>query len=218
MLAAAVKISSSFSSSPTTSDHHLLPVLAPTRGPYVFEPSPAKRNTTLDCTHYEIYGPESDAPRKLVLVNQASSRRLVLEHADDLARGKAVPLALASHPGMAIVKRYQDVFPARGGGSKVFLGVGPTCVLAGDDGVAASGTHEPLIVELKQGKFIVSITDGSVLDVGRNYRQSDLILVSDPAKEKSRKPASSPTEFKVNADGTISTMRSKGVMVLGVGK
>ena len=174
----------------------------------------AYQYTMNDLCHFEIVGPESDAPRMLVLVKKSNAaRKLVFEHADDLRQGKTVPLTLASHPGMGIVERYpNDTFPVWGSKSKIsFLGVGLT---AAGDNMIGDVANNPLLVKLQQGKFIVSVSDGSVLDAGRQREKLGLFLVADANKRK-RCRTRGLREFKINAGGTISPLHMQHV-VLGV--
>eukprot|EP00947_MAST-08B_sp_MAST-8B-sp1_P001701 g1701.t1 len=152
-------------------------------------------STLMDVAHYEIKGPDSDAPPKLLLVPKASPKKLVLEHAEALARGETVPLSLSSHPSKGIILRYRDHFPVRGKTSKRrvrFLGVG--------------SQSAPLKVKYEQNKFIVHVSDGFVLGKKLGMFTAGAGMVLDSEREG--------REFIVNGDGTISPANDPN-LVLG---
>jgi len=127
---------------------------------------------------------------KLVLVKPESSRRCVIENYSALQRGERfVQLTLASHPGQAIVARYDSPRQFREW-SYLELGVGP----------------KSMAMEVRlEDQFIFREHDGRVFDVAFwKYEEGNHLSIVGGKKEKKTRLKGGGRSFKINNDGTIS--------------
>ena len=148
-------------------------------------------------------GATEDGPM-LSLVRRGAPDALVFERAHQLSGPEGALLTLASHPGMAVVPRYE--YPrAVAEWRYIELGIGPAHMAA----------HMQL-----QGEFLVRLHDERVMDIANwNYEEGNTlnILRSSSVHPGHTRYGGGGRSFIVNADGTISPMKAQH-LVLGAAK
>lgn len=138
---------------------------------------------------------------KLCLVRKGSSDALVFEHAHRLSGPGGAQLTLRSHPGWAVVPRYDYPRSAKEW-RYIELGLGP----------AEMAAHMQL-----QGGFLVRLHDERVMDINHwNYEEGNALNVLRSAHNHpgNTRYTNGGRSFVVNVDGTISPMKAQH-LVLG---
>jgi len=140
----------------------------------------------------------------LSLVRKGAPDALVFEHAHQLSGPGGARLTLASHPGMAVVPRY-DYPRSAAEWRYIELGIGPAHMAA----------HMQL-----QGEFLVRLHDERVMDIAHwKYEEGNTLNVLRSAHNHpgNTRYTNGGRSFVVNADRTISPMKAQH-LVLGASK
>ena len=140
----------------------------------------------------------------LTLVKRGSPESLIFQHAHALSGVEGAPLTLVSHPGWAVVPRY-DYPRSAAEWRYIELGLGP-------DHMAA---HMRL-----DGEFLVRMHDERVMDIAHwQYEEGNTLNVLRSAHNHpgNTRYGNGGRSFVVNHDGTISPKRASH-LVLGAGK
>ncbi len=175
-------------------EHHCKPITSCCHHPctiYIYTPPAHKAK------------PEGGPKPQLCLVPATDPRRIVLEHAAELAGGpKQCPLTLASHPGYAIVRNFAERRDAFTEWQYTALAIGPaaeaiTCALIGGRLVEpGDGVVTPSMLDVKADNH---------LDLVWN-KHSAARLVEEAAKRGTQ-----PCTFTVDADGSIACAGNPGL-------
>ena len=151
--------------------------------------------------------PPSGASEKgpmLILVRKGSRDALVFERAHQLSGPEGALLTLRSHPGWAVVPRYE--YPRSAAEWRyIELGLGPAHMAA----------HMQL-----QGEFLVRLHDERVMDIAHwKYEEGNTLNVLRSAHNHpgNTRYGNGGRSFVVNTDGTVSPMKASH-LVLGAGK